>query len=126
MGVMTFVLNMGLLVLFGELGASRLPAYAMALGLAVQFNFASSQVWVWRDRRLHTLWGRAMVERWATFHGCIAVSLVVNFAVFGAAQFVMPLLLAVVAAVAASTLIKFLSLDRLAFKRPVAAPPIDA
>jgi len=126
MGVLTFILNMGLLLVFGNIGFSALPAYAFALGLAVQFNFASSQIWVWHDRRVDGLLGRAMAERWATFHGCIAVSLVVNFAVFAAAQLVMPVLLAAIAGVGGSTLIKFLSLDRLAFKGPAPAPPADA
>ena len=69
---------------------------------------------------------RAMAERWVTFHGCIAVSLVINFVVFAAAQLVMPVLLAALVGIGASTLIKFLSLDRLAFKDRIPAPFTDA
>jgi putative flippase GtrA len=125
LGAVTFVVNLGLLLLFKAAGIPSIPAYALALFLAVQFNFAISQFWVWGDRHVASFWGRAMAERWVTFHGCIAVSLVVNFVVFAAAQLVMPDLLAAVAGVGASTLVKFLSLDRLAFKDRITAPAAD-
>jgi putative flippase GtrA len=115
-GAVTFVLNLGLLVLFKRAGLPSVPAYALALALAVQFNFACSQFWVWGDRHVASFWGRDMAERWVTFHGCIGVSLLINFVVFVAAQMVMPDLFAAVVGVIASTLAKFLSLDRFAFR----------
>ena len=115
-GAITFVLNLGLLFAFKALGIPSVPAYALALALSVQFNFACSQFWVWGDRHVASFWGRDMAERWVAFHGCIGVSLVINFIVFAAAQVFMPDVLAALVGVGASTLAKFLSLDRLAFK----------
>jgi putative flippase GtrA len=115
-GAVTFVLNLGLLVLFKRAGLPSVPAYALALALSVQFNFACSQFWVWGDRHVASFWGRDTAERWVTFHGCIGVSLAINFVVFAAAQVFMPDVLAALVGVGASTLAKFLSLDRLAFK----------
>ena len=115
-GAVTFVLNVGLLFLFKGAGIPSIPAYAAALALAVQFNFVCSQFWVWSDRHVASFWGRDMAERWVAYHGCIGASLAINFAVFSVAQMAIPDLLAVVAGVAASTLAKFLSLDRLAFR----------
>ena len=115
-GAVTFVLNLGLLFAFKAAGLPSIPAYALALALSVQFNFACSQFWVWGDRHVVTFWGRDMAERWVTFHGCIGVSLVINFVVFAVAQMAMPDLFAAVVGVGASTLAKFLSLDRLAFR----------
>ena len=115
-GAITFVLNLGLLMLFKQAGLPSLPAYALALALSVQFNFTCSQFWVWGDRHVASFWGRDMAERWVAFHGCIGVSLIINFVAFAVAQMVMPDLLAAVVGVGASTLAKFLSLDRLAFK----------
>ena len=94
---------------------SSVVAYAFALGLAVQFNFVFSQLLVWHDRPTSLKLGR-VVHRWATFHAYIAVSLIVNFVAFVLAQPLMPDVAAALVALAASTVIKFLSLDRLVFR----------
>lgn len=91
-------------------------AYAFALALAVQFNFVVSQLLVWHDRPL-VLTARAVFERWAAFHTMIALSLVINLVTFAIAQPFMSDLLATIAAVATSTVIKFVSLDRYAFSK---------
>ena len=115
-GAVTFVVNVSLLYLFKGAGLPSVPAYAVALAIAVQFNFACSQLWVWSDRPVSSLWGREMAQRWVAYHGCIGVSLVINFVAFTLAQIVMPDLLAALAGVAGSTLAKFFSLDRVAFR----------
>ncbi len=114
-GAVTFALQIGLLILFTSLGLGSVIAYAGALALAVQFNFVVSQLLVWRDRPTSLTGGR-VAHRWATFHAFIAVSLIVNFAAFVLAQPYMPDVVAAIAALAASTIIKFLSLDRLVFR----------
>jgi putative flippase GtrA len=116
MGIVTFVIQIGLLALLTNAGLGSVPAYAIGLTVAVQFNFAVNQLFVWDDRPVSSLVSRAMVERWLTFHGCIALSLVLNFGAFVVAQLFIPDLAAAVLGVGASTLVKFLSLDRLAFK----------
>ena len=80
-----------------------------------QFNFIVSQLLVWHDRPMSLTVGR-VAHRWATFHAFIAVSLIINFAAFVIAQPFMPDIAAALVALAASTVIKFLSLDRLVFR----------
>ena len=114
-GIVTFGVQMGF---FGGLqlaGLSAVIANAIALAAAVQFNFAANQLFVWADKPVALL-SKALVERWATYHGCIAVSLVVNFSVFVVAQLFLPPVVAVLAGIACSTAIKFVSLDRFAFR----------
>jgi putative flippase GtrA len=115
-GFATFVVQIGMLLLLKSMGMSGVIANAIGLGVAVQFNFLLSELFVWSDRRLVTILGREMVQRWLTFHGVIALSLVLNFGGFLVAQLFMPDLPAAVTGVAVSTLVKFLSLDRLAFR----------
>lgn len=91
-------------------------AYALALAAAVQFNFLFSQLLVWQDRPL-VITRRKIFERWVSFHTWIAMSLVVNLATFAVAQLFVSDLPATIAAVATSTVIKFVSLDRLTFGR---------
>jgi len=114
-GAITFALQLALLTAFTSLAIGSVVAYAIALGLAVQFNFVFSQLLVWHDRPTAMKLGR-VVHRWATFHAYIAVSLIVNFVAFVLAQPFMPDAAAAVVALAASTVIKFLSLDRLVFR----------
>jgi putative flippase GtrA len=114
-GIVTFGVQMGV---FGSLdiaGLSAVVANAIALAAAVQFNFAANQLFVWADKPV-ALVSRAFVQRWAAFHGCIAVSLVVNFGVFLVAQLFLPAVVAVVIGICSSTAIKFVSLDRFAFR----------
>lgn len=117
-GVVTFFLQIGILILLKSEGLSGVVANAIGLAVAVQFNFLLSEIFVWSDRRLLTVMGREMAQRWLTFHGCIAMSLVLNFGAFVIAQLFMPDVPAAILGVAASTLVKFLSLDRLAFRGP--------
>jgi putative flippase GtrA len=104
-----------LLTVFTSVGLGSVIAYAFALGLAVQFNFLFSQLLVWQDRPASLKLAR-VAHRWATFHAFIAVSLIVNFVAFVLAQPFVPDIAAAVVALAASTVIKFLSLDRLVFR----------
>ena len=116
-GAITFPVQLGTLFLFKEAELGSLAAYALSLFVAVQFNFVISQAFVWGDRRLESMFGRELVDRWLTFHGCIALSLVINFGGFAVAQVFMPDLPAALIGIGSSTLIKFLSLDRLAFRQ---------
>ena len=115
-GIATFFVQIGLLVLLKSAGMSGVIANAIGLTVAVQFNFLLSETFVWSDRRLLTILGREMAQRWLTFHGCIALSLVLNFGAFIVARLFMPDVPAAIFGVGASTLLKFLSLDRLAFR----------
>jgi putative flippase GtrA len=116
MGALTFFLQLAALELFKGLGIDSIPAYALSLIPAVQLNFVANEVLVWDDRHIRVVRSRAMLERWLTFHGCIAFSLAINFAVFVVAQFFLPDIGAMVLGIGASTFVKFLSLDRLAFR----------
>jgi putative flippase GtrA len=114
-GIVTFGVQMGCFAGFQIVGLSAVIANAIALAAAVQFNFAANQLFVWADMPVRIL-SRALAERWATFHGCIALSLVVNFSVFVVAQLFVPAVIAVLIGIASSTAIKFVSLDRFAFR----------
>lgn len=114
-GIVTFGVQIGFFALFKAAGLPSVVANAFALALAVQFNFAANQLLVWADLPVR-LWSRAFAERWATYHGCIAVSLVVNFGAFVVAHLFMPDVLAVMVGIVSSTAIKFISLERYAFR----------
>lgn len=113
-GAITFALQIGLLTFLTDAGIESVVAYAIALAISVQFNFVANQLVVWHDRPL-PLTLRGVAHRWATFHASIALSLIVNFVAFVVFEPFMPDLAAAVVAIAASTVIKFLSLDRLVF-----------
>jgi putative flippase GtrA len=81
-GIATFFVQIGILLLLKSTGMNGVIANAIGLAVAVQFNFLLSEFFVWSDRRLLTVLGRQMVQRWATFHGVIALSLVLNFGAF--------------------------------------------
>ncbi len=115
-GIATFFVQIGGLLLLKSAGFSGVIANAVGIALAVQFNFLVSELFVWSDRRLMTILGREMFQRWLTFIGCIALSLVLNFGAFLIARLVMPDLPAAIVGIGASTAVKFLSLDRLAFR----------
>jgi len=114
-GIVTFGVQMGFFAGLQAAGLTAVVANAIALAIAVQFNFAGNQLLVWADLPLKLL-SRAFAERWATYHGCIALSLIVNFSVFVVAQLFLPALVAVLIGIASSTAIKFVSLDRFAFR----------
>ena len=118
-GAVTFGVQLGMLLVFKEIGFAAVIAYALGLAVSVQFNFVVNQLVVWHDRPL-AMFSRQGVERWVAFHGCIALSLVVNFVGFIVARLFMPDILAAVAGVSVSTALKFLSLDRLAFRAEAA------
>jgi putative flippase GtrA len=115
-GGITFVLQYGLLKLFEAPGLSPVVAYGLALAVAVQFNFIVSQLLVWPDRPVRITFGDVF-RRWLSFLAMIALSLVINFVGFALAQPFMPDLAATVVAVAASTVVKYLSLDRYTFSK---------
>ncbi len=114
-GIITFGVQLSVFYLLKSAGLPGLVANAVAIPVAVQFNFAANQLFVWRDVPVR-LFSRALIDRWATFHACIAVSLAVNYAVFAAAQFFIPEFLAFMVGIGSSTAIKFVSLDRFAFR----------
>jgi len=114
-GIVTFGVQMGVFAGLDIAGLSAVLANAIALAVAVQFNFAANQLFVWADKPV-ALFSRALAQRWAAFHGCIALSLVVNFGVFLVAQIFLPAVIAVVIGIGSSTAIKFISLDRFAFR----------
>jgi putative flippase GtrA len=118
MGIATFAVQLALLIGFKALGVDAAVGYAFAIALAVQFNFVTNQLFVWQDRPRAGPKIRAYVERWATFHACIAFSLVIQYAAFLLARFFMPDVAAAIVAIAVVTVPKFLSLDRLAFRPP--------
>ncbi|HWO73005.1 MAG TPA: GtrA family protein [Dehalococcoidia bacterium] len=115
-GAVTFVVQIASLLALRQAGIGSLVAYALALFISVQFNFVVNQALVWGDRKLAARRLAAIAERWLTFHACIGASLVINFAGFAIAQAFVPDLAAAVFGVGVSTLVKFLSLDRLAFR----------
>jgi putative flippase GtrA len=116
MGAITFVVQFAALELFKSVGIASIPAYALSLIPAVQLNFVANELLVWDDRHIRAVRSRAMFKRWLTFQGCIAFSVVINLAVFSVAQFFVPDIVAMVLGIGASTFLKFLSLDRLAFR----------
>jgi len=115
-GGITFLLQFGLLKLFELPGWGPVVAYALALALAVQFNFAVSQLLVWQDRPVNAT-ATDIGRRWLSFHLMIALSLLINFVAFVIAVAFVPDIVATLIAVAASTVIKFLSLDRYTFSK---------
>ena len=116
MGIVTFGVQIGLLMLLKDAGLGAILAYTIGLAVAVQFNFVVNQVFVWDDRPLSGIFSRSTLERWVTFHGCIGLSLVLNFGAFVVARLFIGDLPAAVMGVALSTAVKFLSLDRVAFR----------
>jgi putative flippase GtrA len=110
------VLQYGLLLLFEAPGLDPNVAYALALAVAVQFNFVVSQLLVWPDRPLNVTL-RDVVRRWVSFIAMIALSLVINLTAFVIARAFVADLPAAIVGVAASTVIKYLSLDRYTFTK---------
>jgi putative flippase GtrA len=114
-GAITFGLHILLLTLLINAGFDAFVANALALAISVQFNFAVSQLLVWHDRHGADAPLR-LGQRWFTFHAAIGLSLVIQVVAFALAQPFMPPIAAAIVGVAASTVIKFLSLDRLVFR----------
>jgi putative flippase GtrA len=118
-GGMTGLVQIVMLEAFKSLGFSAVAAYALGLIVSCQFNFTLNSLVVWGDRPLGRERGHALTRRWASYHACIAFAVGVNFIVFVIARGGMPDIGAALTAIACSTLIKFLSLDRLAFRAQV-------
>lgn len=114
-GIVTFGVQLGSFFLLKQTFIPSVAAYALALAISVQFNFVFNQLLVWGDRPL-AVFSKAFAERWATFHGCIALSLVVNMGAFVVAQLFLPDIVAAIIGVGSSTALKFFSLDRVAFR----------
>ena len=114
-GIVTFGVQMGCFAGLEIAGLAAVIANAIALAIAVQFNFAGNQLLVWADLPVRVR-SRAFIERWAAFHGCIALSLVINYSVFLMAHLFVAGILAVMIGIVSSTAIKFVSLDRFAFR----------
>ena len=110
-GAVTFAIQIAGLTLFTNAGLGSLVAYMVSLVISVEFNFVVNQLLVWHDRPVSRV-PRRLLHRWATFHGAIALSLVINVVAFALAEPFMPDIAAAVVGLAASTVIKFLSLDR--------------
>jgi putative flippase GtrA len=122
-GGVSALIQLSLLELFKSAGLQSVPAYALGLAVSVQFNFLLNLTLVWGDRPVATRRAGSYVRRWLTFHACIALSLALNLGTFAIAQAFVPDLLAGILAIATSTLVKFVSLDRLTFRREVALLP---
>jgi len=114
-GLITFGVQMGCFAALHGSGLSPVISNAIALAIAVQFNFAANQLFVWADQPV-TLLSLGFVRRWIAFHGFLALSLAVNFSVFVVAQLFLPPIIAVMLGIGSSTAIKFVSLDRYAFR----------
>ena len=108
------MLQYALWQLFEAPGLDPVVAYALALAVAVQFNFVVSQLLVWPDRPVHITLGDVF-RRWISFLSMIALSLVINFIAVAIAQAYVVQLAAAAIGVAASTVVKYLSLDRYTF-----------
>jgi putative flippase GtrA len=115
-GGATAVVQLAMLFLFKSAGLASVPAYGLGLIVSCQFNFTFNVLLVWHDRGLLASGLRGLGRSWVSYHGLIALALGLNFSIFSVAQLWLPILVAGVAAIAGSTLIKFFSLDRLAFK----------
>jgi putative flippase GtrA len=115
-GGATAVVQLGMLVALKSVGVGSVGAYALGLIVSCQFNFVLNILLVWQDRPVSGHPVRALAKRWTAYHSCTAVAVGLNFGIFALAQLWLPDLAAGVVAIAGSTLVKFFSLDRLAFK----------
>ncbi|WP_038038421.1 GtrA family protein [Thermorudis peleae] len=111
--------QLGLLAGLTRAGLHPFLADLVAFLSAAQINFALSQWFTWRDRRLT---GSGLVARWLAFHTMIAGTACLNFLVFWAADRVLPHLVAAALGIAVAALVNFLGGDRLVFA-PLAPAP---
>ncbi len=101
-------------------GWVAMAAEVVALLVSTQVNFALSSLFTWRDRRLASPFGLALLTRWVTYQWSGAGAAALNMVVFALAR----LDLSVLAAAALGTLVagaaNFVAGDRLVFReRPV-------
>jgi putative flippase GtrA len=114
-GVVGFVLQLGVLAALLYLGMHYLLATALAVEAAVLHNFAWHERWTWRDRPAT---GRTRFGRLWRFHALNgSVSLVGNVALMRVfvGAFGMPAIPANLLAVLACSLVNYLASDRLVF-----------
>ncbi len=110
------LIQLCMLILLKSLGLSSVLAYDLGLCVSLQFNFAMNTFLVWGDRPIGNDRVRAFLKRWVTFHIVTAPAILLNSGIFTVAQYFMPDFIAAIVAILGSTLVKFFSLDRLAFK----------
>ena len=123
-GGTTGLVQLAMLQALKAVGFAAVPAYALGLLVSCQFNFTLNSFLVWGDRPLGSDRLRALARRWSAYHACIALAVALNFGVFVVARAYLPDIAAAVVAICASTLVKFFSLDRLAFKDETARESI--
>jgi putative flippase GtrA len=115
-GVLGFVLQLGVLALLLHAGIHYLLATALAVEAAVLHNFAWHERWTWRDRPVS---GRARLHRLVRFHASNGiVSLLGNLVLMRMLVGVLgvPPLPANLVSVLACSLLNFTTSDRLVFR----------
>ena len=118
-GGATALVQLAMLFALKSVGIGSVPAYALGLIVSCQFNFVCNLLLVWQDRPIAGSRLRGLAKRWTAYHGLVAFAVGLNFGIFALSQLWVPDLFAGILAIAGSTLIKFLSLDRYAFKAEV-------
>jgi putative flippase GtrA len=127
-GATAGLLQLLLLQVLSSFGWPRLVGNAVAFLVATQANFCLGQWFTWRDRSDAS---RSLARRWATYHGSVAVTAVLNMVVFAVASTALPELLAAALGIVAASVANFVSGDLLVFRTappsssqsPRAAPP---
>jgi putative flippase GtrA len=93
-GAVCAVVQLGILGALSTQGVAAGLANAAGLAVSAQLKFGLSQVFTWHDRKPDGKLGRALAERWATFHGLIALTTALNFVIFLGVEPMLPLLVA--------------------------------
>jgi putative flippase GtrA len=114
-GVIGFVVQLGVLTVLVHLGVHYLVATAAAVEAAVLHNFLWHERWTWRDRPAH---GRARLARLGAFHainGVVSLSgnILLMRVLVGTCG--VPPVMANAVAVLACSLINFAASDRVVF-----------
>ena len=115
-GVLGFVLQLGVLALLLRAGVHYLPATALAVELAVLHNFAWHERWTWRDRPADAGTRAGRLWRFHASNGLISLAgnLVLMRLLVG--LLAMPAVPANLLAVLLCSLINFTASDRLVFR----------
>ena len=128
-GVMGFVVQLVTLQLLNSLvRVHPIVAVALSVEAAILHNFIWHERWTWRDRVSRSTRG-GVLDRLVRFNAAAGtVSLVGNviFTTVFASVFHLPLLIANVVAVGCLTALNYFLADRLAYRRSVPAPAVDA
>ncbi len=119
-GGATGLIQLLMLIVLKANGIGAAVAYAIGLVISCQFNFALNTFLVWGDRPVVSNWLRSTFRRWVAYHISIALSIALNYGIFLVARGYMGDIIATLVAIGGSTLVKFVSLDRLAFKAEAA------